>query len=213
MLDTTVWIERCAARALYAAAITGYLPWEIAGTYLEACNCDPICPCRTIDGVPGGRSTHGICIGVLSWRVESGQAGDVGLVGLNIVLALRYEDDEPGSPWSFHLYLDERGDDRQREALREIFLGRLGGTPEEQFPWVWKASDLLGVHAVPIEIVHTPGRGWFRAGDTVTVRIRAPVDDRAMVTCVIPGHHRSGRELHADLIEVAEAGRRCRRRC
>jgi hypothetical protein len=26
------------------------------------------------------------------------------------------------------------------------------------------------------------------------------------VTCVIPGHHRSGREVHADLIEVQEAG-------
>ena len=59
----------------------------------------------------------------------------------------RYDDDEPGSPWSFFLYVDERGDEAQREALAGIFPGRLGGTPRDQFPWVWKASDLLGVRA------------------------------------------------------------------
>jgi hypothetical protein len=145
-------------------------------------------------------------MGALSWLVERGHAGDVDLSGRRIVLALRYEDDEPGSPWSFFLYLDEDGDERQRDALSQIFLGRLGGTPERQFPWVWKASDLLGVLAVPIEIDHTPGRGWFRAGRSVSVRIRAPVEQKAAVTCVIPGHDRSGREVHADLIEVAQNG-------
>ena len=46
------------------------MSYRIAGTYLEACNCDAICPCRRIDGVPGGRSTHGVCLGALSWRVD-----------------------------------------------------------------------------------------------------------------------------------------------
>src|SRR5689334_24643889 len=43
------------------------LPIWIRGSYFESCNCDAICPCRRINGVPGGRSTHGICLGVLSW--------------------------------------------------------------------------------------------------------------------------------------------------
>ncbi len=142
----------------------------------------------------------------LSWQIDSGDAGDLDLAGLRVVLAGRYDDDEPASPWDFYLYVDERGDDRQRDALGEIFLGRLGGTPEKQFPWVWKESDLLGVRAVPIEIDHTPGRGWFRAGSEVTLRIRAPVEEEATVTCVIPGHNRPGRELHTDLLAVEEAG-------
>jgi hypothetical protein len=142
----------------------------------------------------------------LSWQIDRGDAGDLDLGGLRVVLAGRYDDDEPGSPWDFYLYLDERGDDRQRDALSEIFLGRLGGTPEKQFPWVWKESDLLGVRAVPIEIDHRPGRGWFRAGSEVTLRIRAPVEDEATVTCVIPGHDRPGREVHTDLLAVEEEG-------
>ena len=182
-----------------------YLPWELSGTYLESCNCEAICPCRRIGGRAGGRSTHGTCLGALSWAVESGRAGDADLADLAAVMACHYEDDEPGSPWEFRLYVDERGDERQREALADILLGRLGGTPQQQFPWVFKPSELLGVHPVPIEIDHTPGRGWFRAGERVAVRVRAPVPEQEIVTCVIPGHHRDGRELYADELHVADA--------
>ena len=176
-------------------------PWQISGTYLESCNCEAICPCRRIGGRMGGRSTYGICLGALSWAIEDGSVDGVEVAGLGVVLACRY-DDEPGSPWSFFLYLDERGDERQRKALEDVFLGRLGGTPQEQFPWVWKESDLLGVRAVTIEIDHTPGRGWFRAGPRVSVRIREPFPDQPTVTCVIPGHHRDGRELYGGLLSV-----------
>ena len=142
--------------------------------------------------------------GSLCWQIEEGGAGDVSLAGMRAVLANRYDDDEPGSPWSFVLYVDERGDERQRKALESIFLGRLGGTPERQFPWVWKPSDLLGVRHVAIDLDHTPGRGWFRAGNQVTVRIREPVEPQETVTCVIPGHDRSGREVVAELLSVED---------
>jgi hypothetical protein len=178
--------------------------WQLTGTYLEACNCEAICPCRRIGGRPGGRSTHGICSGALSWKIGSGHADGVELADLGVVLALRYSDDEPGSPWSYFLYVDERGDEVQRRALAEIFTGRRGGTPLEQFPWAFKPADLLGVRAATIEIDHTPGRGWFRAGREVSVRIREPVREEETVTCVIPGHHRSGRELLTDLLEVTD---------
>jgi hypothetical protein len=185
-----------------ATPASGFLPWGASGSYLESCNCDAICPCRRIDGVAGGRSTHGICEGALSWLIEDGRAGDTDLSGLAVVLAARYDDDEEGSPWSFVLYVDERGDQRQREALTEIFLGRLGGTPNDNFPWVWKASDVLAVRAVPIEIDHTPGRGWFRAREAVSVRMAGPFEGSETVTCVIPGHDRSGRELNAERLTV-----------
>jgi len=179
--------------------------WAISGTYLEACNCEAICPCRRIDGLAGGRSTHGVCLGALSWSVRDGHAGDIDLSGLGAVIAFRYDDDEAGSPWTFFLYVDERGDERQREAIVTIFTGTLGGTPERQFPWVWKESDLVGWRAARIEIDHTPRRGWFRAGGEVAVRVRGPAAELQQVTCVIPGHNRAGTELYADLLRVDEA--------
>ena len=136
---------------------------------------------------------------------RKGQAGELDLSGLNVVLAKGYDDDEPGSPWRFFLYLDERADERQREALTEIYFGRLGGTPQKQFPWAFKPSEPARRAVVPIEIDHTPGRGWFRAGGEVTVRIREPVADQEPTTCIIPGHHQPGRELYAETLAVDAA--------
>jgi hypothetical protein len=126
----------------------------------------------------------------------------VDLAGMRAVMASRYHDDEPGSPWTFALFVDARGDEFQRQAMADIFTGRLGGTPRKQFPWVFKDADLLGVEAVELEIDHTPARGWFRAGGKVEVRVREPVPDQETVTCVIPGHHRQGRELFSDSIDL-----------
>jgi len=57
---------------------------------------------------------------------------------------------------------------------------------------------------VAIEVDHTPGRGWFRAGGQVSVRVREPFPRQETVTCVIPGHHRSGGEGVADLLSVED---------
>jgi hypothetical protein len=168
------------------------LPWAISGSYLESCNCEAICPCRRIGGRSGGRSTYGICLGALSCAVERGHFGDVDLAGLGAVLVLRFSDDELGSPWTFFPYVDERGDERQREVLARILTGEEGGTLGKQFPWVFKESDFRGWRAATIEIDHTRRRGWFRVGEQVKVRIRGPVADQEPVTCVIPGHDRQG---------------------
>jgi hypothetical protein len=180
--------------------------WHIRGSYFESCNCDPICPCRRIDGVAGGRSTHGICAGVLSWLIEEGAAGGTDLAGLAVTLAIRYDDDEPGSPWSWILYVDDRASDEQAEALEAIFSGRLGGDAETHFPWAWKPSELLGVRRVAIELDHTRRREWLRIRDHVTVRIRDRFPAESPVTCVIPGHDRAGEELVADELRVDDDG-------
>jgi hypothetical protein len=176
--------------------------WRVAGSYFESCNCDPICPCRRIDGVPGGRSTHGECLGVLTWAIEEGEADGVALDGLKVALAIRYHDDEPGSPWSFVVYLDARADAPQREALEAIFTGRLGGDALTHFPWAWKESRLLAVRPVEIEVSHEPRRQWLRVRDHVTLTIRDAWAGPETVTCVIPGHDRSGEELVADELRV-----------
>jgi hypothetical protein len=72
----------------------------------------------------------------------------------------------------------------------------------DHFPWTWKASDLLEVRPVAIDIDHTPGRGWFRAGGSVRVRVSGPYAGPETVTCVIPGHERPGRELVVDELAV-----------
>ena len=180
------------------------MAWWIRGTYFESCNCDAVCPCRRIDGVPGGRSTHGECLGVLSWLVEEGAVGDTDLSGLPVALASRYSDDEPGSPWTWVLYLDAHASPEQRDGLEAIFNGRLGGDAERHFPWAWKDSRLVEVRPVEIEVNHTRRRQRLRIRDRVSVRIRDRYAGAETVTCVIPGHEREGEELVADELVVED---------
>src|SRR4051794_23409997 len=178
------------------------MSWRIRGTYFESCNCDAICRCRRIDGVAGGRSTHGVCTGALSWLIEEGEADGVDLAGTPVALASRYSDDEPGSPWTWALYLDERASDGQREALEAIYTGRLGGDAGKHFPWAWKTSELVAVRPVEIEVDHTRRRQWLRIRDHVSVRIRDRHAGGETVTCVIPGHEREGEELVTDELVI-----------
>ena len=118
------------------------------------------------------------------------------------MLATHYSDDEEGSPWTFAMFVDELGDAAQRQALERIFSGALGGGVLDHFPWAWKASNPIGVEPARIEIDHTPGRGWFRAGRKVSVRVSAPYAGPEKVSCVIPGHERTGREVVAAALAV-----------
>jgi hypothetical protein len=178
--------------------------WHIRGSYFESCNCDAICPCRRIDGTTGGRSTHGVCMGVLSWLIEDGQVEATELSGLAVALANRYSDDEAGSPWTWILYLDQRASAEQRSALEEIYTGRLGGDALTHFPWAWKPSELVAVRPAEIEVDHTKRRQWLRIRDRVTVQIRDRYAGSEAVTCVIPGHDRNGEELVADELAVSD---------
>ena len=108
--------------------------WRVRGSYFEGCNCEAICPCRSVRGAPGGPSTHGECFGALSWHVHEGHADRIDLGDLLVVMTLRYFDRvQPSTRWDVVLYVDERADDEQHEAMAAIFLGRAGGTAAEQY--------------------------------------------------------------------------------
>jgi len=176
--------------------------YRVRGAYFESCNCEAICPCRMVGGVLGGRSTYGVCFGVLSWRIDEGHRGDVDLAGLMAALVVRYDDDEPGSPWTVLLHVDARASEEQREALAQVFLGGEGGPHVSKLPWVRKARHLIGVRASAIELV-PDGDGYrLLVGSALSLRATTAVDTALPVACGIPGYDRVGRELYADELVV-----------
>jgi hypothetical protein len=176
--------------------------YSVSGSYFESCNCDPICPCRMVDGVPGGRSTYGICEGVLAWRIDDGRVDEIDVTGLMTALVVRYDDDEPKSPWTIVLHVDERADASQHAALANVFLGRFGGPHVGVLPWVRKASHLVGVRSSSIELV-PDGDGYrLRVGDAVRLSATRPAAQDKAVRCVIPGYDQPGNELVAEELVV-----------
>jgi hypothetical protein len=174
--------------------------WAVSGPYFEACSCEAICPCRSIGGRKGGRSTYGVCDFALGWTVDEGHADELDLSGSCVVMAGSYDDDEPGSPWRVTLYVDERATEDQRDALATIFLGKAGGTALANF--ARHIGEVWAVRPARIAIDHTPPRRWIRVQDWVEVVQRAPVHSDQPVTCAIPGHDRSGEEVIADRFSV-----------
>ena len=132
--------------------------------------------------------------------IADGDADGVDLSGLPVAISFHYSDDEPGCPWSWILYLDQRASSEQRAALEAIFTGRLAGNAAPHFPWI--EDEVVEVHVAEISVDHTPRRQLLRVRDHVTVRIRDRYPGGETVTCVIPGHGQAGEELVADELAV-----------
>jgi hypothetical protein len=69
--------------------MTDLLPWSVAGSYYEVCNCEAVCPCRRSGGRKGERPSYENCDFAISWWIKQKRAGDVDLADLKVVLAGR----------------------------------------------------------------------------------------------------------------------------
>ena len=176
--------------------------WQVSGTYYEVCNCDAICPCRKQGEKKGGRSTYGHCDFALSWCIKNGNAEEIDLSGLSVVLAGTYNDDEPGAPWRVVLYVDENGSEQQQQMLADIFLGRAGGDTLRNFARL--IDEVHAVRSASVNLDHSPNKESMSVGDYVSVKTAEPFQTELSVTCGIPGHHQQGQEIIADNFRVKD---------
>lgn len=122
--------------------------WRIQGDYFENCNCDVVCPCLFSTGAPmTATPTQGACEVPLAFHIEHGRYGDVALDGLNAVVAGRTPGPMGEGNMQVAIYLDDRADAAQQEALTAIFSGAAGGPMGVLAPLV---SEVLGVKTAPI---------------------------------------------------------------
>ena len=179
-----------------------YGSWKVSGTYYEVCNCDAICPCRTQGEKKGGRSTFGICDFALSWHITKGQTVDVDLSDLSVVLAGSYNDDEPGSPWRVIVYVDKKGDEQQRQALVNIFLGRAGGSPLKNFSS--NISEVYAVRAAKIDLKHSRNQERMEVKGFISAATAHVKLSDQPIFCSIPGYNQPGQEIIADHFNVQD---------
>ena len=138
------------------------LKWRLEGDYFDGCNCKSICPCIfSLD------PTEEDCKGLAAWHIEKGyfnsganKAGNsnnndnynnsINLANLNIILAVHAPGNMfTGPKWKIALYLDEKANNDQKDALTKIFTGQAGG--EFFAEMLSRIGEILGIKSVPIE--------------------------------------------------------------
>ena len=183
------------------------MDWRVRGSYFEACNCEAICPCRSVGGRPGGPSSFGECFGGLSWHVHEGQFGRVDLSDLRAVLSLRYYDRvQPSTPWEVVLYVEQRADDDQLKAMADIFLGRAGGSVAQLYgPAI---GEVHAVRRARITLEHTTPRKRIDVLGYLTVEAEGEASAVGDVRCGIPGFDHPGTELHGDVLQSTDPASR-----
>lgn len=131
--------------------------WSIAGHWFDVCKCNVPCPC-TFAETP----TYGDCEGVLAWHIEKGHYGDIGLDGLSIIGLGSFE----GNIWdgktkaTMGMFIENRADNRQREAPQMIFSGQAGGFPTVFAKFI---GEIRGIEFAPIKFEIADDLAYWQA--------------------------------------------------
>jgi hypothetical protein len=118
--------------------------WKLEGDYFEACNCDVVCPCLFL-----GNPDKGECNVTVAWHITKGHYHGVPLDGLNVAAVFHTPGNMfTGPKWKAALYLDERANKEQSDALGKIFSGQAGGFFGVVAGLI---GEIAGVRSVPIK--------------------------------------------------------------
>jgi hypothetical protein len=150
------------------------MAYEMRGQFLEACDCYVMCPCwfqRDPDDSE--------CTGMVAWSIDHGQVNGVDVSGLGVVSVSYHGGHRHGAKAQVALYVDERADDEQRQALAEVFTGRLGGPLAELAEMTGQVSL---VQRAPINFTSDRGTTKVTVGQAVVVTMSPIVgaNDRVM---------------------------------
>lgn len=117
--------------------------WRLEGRYFETCNCETACPCVWLQP-----PSEGECKLLAAWHVDHGYLEGVKLDGLNVALACHAMGNMIAGGWSAALYLDQKADAAQTEALTRIFTGQVGGHLSVLLGFV---GEVWGIRQVAID--------------------------------------------------------------
>ena len=140
------------------------IPWQIEGDYFEGCNCNVVCPCTVTDDPDEGN-----CYVTTAWHIQKGNYGEKSLEAMNVVAMFNAPGNMlKGPKWKGALYIDQKADPQQNDALVKIYSGQAGGF----FAVVTNlVGEILGVKSVPIEFNINGKRRSLRVKDSLQLEI------------------------------------------
>jgi hypothetical protein len=121
--------------------------WKASGDWFDVCKCNIQCPCEFAQA-----PTYEEFDGILAYHIKEGNYGDISLNSLNVLAIVTFK----GNIWTgegltkvnMAIFFDDKADDKQREALNEIFRGRAGGFMAEFAKLI---GEIRGIEYAPIK--------------------------------------------------------------
>ncbi|HEX5469045.1 MAG TPA: DUF1326 domain-containing protein [Gaiellaceae bacterium] len=141
------------------------MSWNLAGSYLETCSCELICPCNA-SFAHGATYDH--CCVALVFQITEGEVEGTDVGGLNVAAIAETPKIMTDGNWRLGIFMDERASEEQTEKLLGVFSGQLGGPMEALGPLV---GENLGVERAPIEIQDDGLRHSVKVGDAIDFEI------------------------------------------
>jgi hypothetical protein len=105
---------------------------------------------------------------LVAWHIDQGRYGQVDLEGLNAVLAVQSPGHMMEGKWQVALYVDERANQDQQNALTQIFSGQAGGHLASVVPLI---GEVLGVKEASIEYRSEGKQRSLRVGDIADAEV------------------------------------------
>lgn len=137
--------------------------YDVKGRLLEVCNCEAICPCWV-----GLDPDNGTCDSILAWAVDAGTVRGVDVSDRVIGLSVHIPGNVLAGNWKAVVYVDERCDEKQQEALLAVFTGELGGAVADFAALI---GEVAAVERVAMTCSVVEGRGTLAFGDAASAEL------------------------------------------
>jgi hypothetical protein len=135
------------------------MPYQLEGRLLEVCTCNVLCPCWVGEDPDGGT-----CDGTLAWRVDKGSVDGVDVSGRTIVILCHIPGNILKGNWNVRIYVDDQANSAQKDALVNVWTGKLGGPVGDLAKLVGKVDS---IEQAPVTFQVQGVKGTLKVGAAI----------------------------------------------
>ncbi len=133
------------------------MAYHLEGRLLEVCNCRVLCPCWI-----GEDPDNGTCDTIVAWHFDKGTINGVDVGGSTIACVAHVPGNILQGNWRAAIYIDDGTSPKQKDALLEVYTGKLGGPVADLVKLI---GEVVSVEQVPITFDVQGGKGTIKIGD------------------------------------------------
>ena len=140
------------------------MSYQLEGRLLEGCNCNVLCPCWV-----GEDPDNGTCDGALAWHVDAGTIDGTDVSGHTIVILTHIPGNILKGNWRVRVYIDDQATAEQKDALLNVWTGKLGGPVADMAQLV---GEVVAVEQVPITFDMQGVDGTLKVGQAIEAGLK-----------------------------------------